>query len=177
MKNQNRRLAFTGLMLAAILASGTGYAESRIAILDFELCDITSLPNTKAELLRTAAVKPKLEEALKKLGQYEIVNLRADRQKLSSFSVGYLSRFHDMAAKLGRESGADWIIVGQHSKPSFLFSYLIAQVINVKNEKLVAELDIELKGNHAKVTEHSVLRLAKEIDKTISFQAVSFLHN
>jgi Protein of unknown function (DUF2380) len=176
MKN-HIRLAFSGLMLAAILACGTAYAENRIVILDFELCDITSLPNTKAELIRTASIKPKLEEALKTVGHYEIVSLQADGQKPSSFSAGYLSRFHDMAAKLGRESGADWIIVGQHSKPSFLFSYLIAQVINVKNEKLVAELDIELKGNHAKVTEHSVLRLAKEINKIISFQAVSFLHN
>ncbi len=29
---------------------------------------------------------------------------------------------HDLAAKLGKQFGADWVIVGQHSNPSFLFS-------------------------------------------------------
>ncbi|MFK5950035.1 MAG: hypothetical protein QM500_14825 [Methylococcales bacterium] len=40
------------------------------------------------------------------------------------------------------------MVVGQHSKPSFLFSYLIANLINVKTGKKITRFDIEMKGNH-----------------------------
>ncbi|MDP2178050.1 DUF2380 domain-containing protein [Methylicorpusculum sp.] len=70
---------------------------------------------------------------------------------------------HDLAAKLGEQFGADWVIVGQHSKPSFLYSYLIANLVEVKSQKLVSRFEIELKGNHARVTQHGVAALADKI--------------
>lgn len=37
------------------------HAGTRIAVLDFELNDITSLPNTQEERVRTASIKPMVE--------------------------------------------------------------------------------------------------------------------
>ena len=145
-------------------------AAPRIAILDFELNDITSLPNTPQELLRTASITPLLEQAISGIGNYEIIHIKTEDQQAANSSFGYLFRFNDLAAKLGEQYDADWIIVSQHSKPSFLFSYLIAHVINVKTQTLAASYDIELKGNHEKVTQRGVKSLANKIHGLLNKQ-------
>lgn len=160
-----KRIVVPSLFLFMLAFYGTVNAEEKIAILSFELNDITSLPNTQAERVRTSSIKPLLEQAIYQTGEYKIIQISPEQQKASNAGFGYLFRFHDLAAKLGKEVGADWIIVGQHSKPSFLFSYLIAHVINVHTGKLVARFDIEMKGNHEKVTERGVRKLSREIGR------------
>ena len=140
----------------------------KIAILDFELNDITSLPNTPKELIRTASIKPFFEAALKQKGDYQFIQISQTDHQAANPGLGYLFKFQDIAAKLGRQSEADWIIVSQHSKPSFLFSYLMVHVVNVKTGKLIGRYEIELKGNHAKVTQRGVKNLANKISTLIS---------
>jgi hypothetical protein len=143
-------------------------AAQRIVILNFELNDMTSLPNTPQEQLRTASIRPLLEQAISQSGDYKIIHINTEAQAAANSSFGYLFRFNDLAAKLGEQFGADWIIVSQHTKPSFLFSYLMAHVINVKTQTLTASYDIELKGNHEKVTQRGVKSLANKIHSLIN---------
>jgi len=143
-------------------------AAQRIVILNFELNDMTSLPNTPQEQLRTASIRPLLEQAISQSGDYEIIHINTEAQAAANSSFGYLFRFNDLAARLGEQFGADWIIVSQHTKPSFLFSYLMAHVINVKTQTLTASYDIELKGNHEKVTQRGVKSLANKIHALIN---------
>ncbi|AMK77986.1 MULTISPECIES: DUF2380 domain-containing protein [Methylomonas] len=156
------------LSLVMVLFSATADAELRIAVLDFELNDITSLPNTPAEITRTSGMAPLLIEALSRSGAYQIAFVDAATQKSANASFGYLFRFHDLAADLGRQQGADWVLVSQHSKPSFLFSYLWVYLIDVKKRAAVARYDIELKGNHQKVTRHGIDTLAEKIQATLA---------
>lgn len=161
------RLKSAGLILAMTLLGNAVQAAPRIAILNFELNDLTSLPNTEQEQLRTASLRPLLEQALAQAGGYEIIAISSAAQAQANASFGYLFRFDELAAKLGAQADADWVLVGQHSKPSFLFSYLIAHLINVKTQKQVAEYALELKGNHEKVTQRSVKALAGKIAASI----------
>lgn len=149
------------LSLALIVLSYQCEAKPRIAVLDFELFDLTSLPNTTQEQQRTASIRPLLEQALRE--DYEIIPIDSKTITAANASVGYLFRFDDLAAKLGEQFGADWVVVGRHSKPSFLFSYLMAHLIQVKNQTSIAEFDIELKGNHEKVTERGVKTLTAKL--------------
>lgn len=142
-------------------------AQEKIAVLAFELNDITSLPNTPDELTRTASIKPLLEQAMRDKNEYEIVHFDPEAQKSANAGFGYLFRFSDEAAKLGRKLGADWIIVGQHSKFSFLESSLIVDVIKVNTGNIVAEIIVDLKGSHAKVTERASRELARKINGTL----------
>lgn len=155
-----------------ILLSGSGHAAQRIAILNFELNDITSLPNTPAELQRTASMAPLLIQALNQAGDYEVITIDADTQISANVGFGYLFRFNDVAAQLGERLGADWIVVSQHSKPCFLESYLITHLIRVKNQTFTARYDIALKGSHDKVTLRGIKRLADNIHETIKNQAL-----
>jgi len=127
-----------------------------------------TIPNTPEERVRTASIKPLLEQVLVLAGEYDIIQISPEQQKSSNAGFGYLFLFHDLAAKLGKEVGADWIIVGQHSKPSFLFSYLIVHVINAHTGKMVARFDIEMKGNYAKVTKRGRRKLSREIAEVIA---------
>jgi len=156
------------VVLLIVLSGNAAYAAQRIAVLNFELNDITTLPNTPAEQQRTASFAPLLREALSRAGRYEMVHIGLNEQKNANAGFGYLFRFHDVAAQLGEKLDADWVIVGQHSKPSFLYSHLMAHVIDVRTRSLAGDYDIELKGNHEKVTERAVTKLANEIDDTIS---------
>lgn len=155
------------IILATLLQSGLTQAAPHIAVLPFELNDMTALPNTVEEQRRTASIQPLLEAAITQTGAYQITHISPQNQAEANASFGYLFRFHDLAAKLGGQVEADWVIVGQHSKPSFLYSYLNAQVINVKTKTLVARIDVELKGNHESVTQHGVRALAKKIHAVI----------
>ena len=155
------------ICLLLVLHVGTVDAAERIAVLSFELNDITSLPNTPAEQLRTATFKPLLEQAIQQKGGYQIMHINLEQQRAENAGFGYLFRFHDVAARLGKTIGADWLVVGQHSKPSFLFSYLMVNLIHVETGQLLARFNIELKGNHEKVTQRGVKKLSNKIDAVI----------
>lgn len=157
-----------GLILVMYMAfSHSVNAASRIAVLNFELYDITALPNTPEELSHTAAMKPLLEQAIAKLGDYEIIQINVNEQNAANAGLGYLFNFNEVAAKLGKQSGADWVVVGRHSKPSFLYSYLMAHLIDVKTQSLAGNYSIELKGTHQKVTERGINSLAKKLTARI----------
>ena len=145
-------------------------AAPGIAILNFELNDITAMPNTPQEKLRTASLRPLLEQVISQKGDCEIIHINAEAQLAANSSFGYLFRFNDLAAKLGEQFNADWIVVSQHSKPSMMISYLITHVINVKTQTLAARYAIELKGTHEKVTQRSVKSLANKIHALICTQ-------
>ncbi|MDD4915484.1 MAG: DUF3280 domain-containing protein [Methylococcales bacterium] len=151
--------------LALMLCSRIGLTAPGIAVLDFELNDITSLPNTIQERQRTASFRPLLEAALSQAGDYRIVTVDTAEQADANPGFGYLFRFGDLAADLGAQAGADWVVVGQHSKPSFLYSYLMVHLVNVKNRAQVANFDIELKGNHHKVSQHAARAMADKIHR------------
>lgn len=137
-------------------------------MLDVELKDITSLPNTPQERMRTASMKPLLEEALKNEGAYNLVQIGTSDQNYANAGFGYLFNFDDVAANLGGQFNADWIIVSQHSKPSFLYSHLMVHLIDVKSKSIIGDYDVELKGSDKKVTERSVKQLAKKIHNTLA---------
>jgi hypothetical protein len=157
-----------GLILVVYLAfSDPVNAAPRIAVLNFELLDVTLLPNAPEELTRTASMKPLLEQAISRLGDYEIVQVSVNDQNTATAGVGYLLNFNDVAAKLGKQSGADWIVVGQHSKHSFLYSYLMVHLVNVKTQNLAGDFPTELKGTHQKVTQRGINWLAKKLTARI----------
>jgi len=154
------------ILLISSLLSQNILAESKIAILDFELKDLTLKPRIASELKRTASIKPLLEAELEK-ANYVIINIEPAQQKMASSGVGYLFDHHDVAANLGRESGADYILVGRLHKPSFLFAYMMGHLIRVSDGKLIGNFISEAKGPNIKLTIKTVESLAVKIDKLL----------
>jgi hypothetical protein len=170
---------FAIFLVAAAIIARSHFAEARekIIVLALELNDITSLPNTPAEMARTTSIKPLLERVISANKDYEVIPFDPKEQQLANAGFGYLFRFPDEAAKLGKKLGADWIIVGQHSKPSFLESSLIVNVVKVNTSRQVTEVVVDLKGNHAKVSERASKEIANKIIAALSVRRGNSLPN
>lgn len=120
---------FTGL--TAILALPV---SATIAVLQFELDDMTQLPHTPEEIARTASLQPLLAEALSSTHGHVLNPVSEKQQADADLGFGYLFTQTSAAAELGKSVDADWIIVGRLLKPSFLYAYLQAHVVNVKTD-------------------------------------------
>jgi len=144
-------------------------AGTKIAILEFELKDMTLAPRIPSEIKRTASIKPLLETELKTAG-YTIIDVDLESQKIADGGVGYLFDHHDVAAKLGKKFGADYVLVGRLHKPSFLFAYLMGHLVRVSDAKLIGNYISEAKGPNIKLTIKTVESLTVKIDKTLDNQ-------
>ena len=154
------------ILFSLCFISFNAFSETKIAILEFELKDLTLKPRIPAEIKRTASIKPLLEAELK-MADYNIIHIDLQDQKFADSGVGYLFDHHDIAAKLGKKVGADYVLVGRLHKPSFLFSYLMGHLIRVKDAKLMGNYISEAKGPNIKLTIKTVESLAVKIDKTL----------
>ncbi len=141
-------------------------AETSIAILDFELRDLTLAPGIPAELQRTAGIKAMLEGELKRAG-YKIVAVDSESQRQANGGVGYLFDHDDSAAELAKKGGADYIVVGRLHKPSFLFAYIMGHLVRAKDGQLIGNYISETKGGEQKLTLKGVESLAVKIDKDL----------
>lgn len=157
-----------GILLALLaLLSFPVSAETRVAVLEFELNDLTPMPDTQAEMERTASVAPLLREALTEKGAYELVIIDSEAQRKADASFGYLFDHPELAAKLGRQFETDWVAVGRVHKPSFLFAYLKVRLVNVKTRRIAGDFVVEIKGAGKKVVARGAASLASQIDRTI----------
>lgn len=156
------------LMLLA-MASFNAVALTRIAILDFELKDLTLAPRIPAEIQRTASIKPLLEKELQSAG-YQIVEIPPAAQHAADSGVGYLFDHADAAAELGKNFGADYVLVGRLHKPSFLFAYLMGNLIRVEDGRWLGHFVSESKGPNAELTIKAVESLAVKIDKALELR-------
>ncbi|MBD9357195.1 DUF2380 domain-containing protein [Methylomonas sp. EbA] len=150
-----------GLLLG--LLSFDSLAATRIAVLDFELKDLTLAPGVPTELQRTASIKPLLEQELTRAG-YTVVAIPHPAQQAANSGVGYLFDHADVAAELGKQFQADYILVGRLHKPSFLFAYLMGRLVKVDDGKLVGDYIAESKGPNASLTIKAVESLTGKID-------------
>ncbi|MDP2903966.1 MAG: DUF2380 domain-containing protein [Methylovulum sp.] len=157
------------LLLLMALSIASAQAETRIAILDFELNDLTMKPRIPAEIDRTASIKPLLDRELKSAGYPMITINLADQQQANS-GFGYLFDHNEVAAQLGKTAGADYVLVGRLHKPSFLFAYLMGHLIRVKDGQLIGNYISETKGGDNKLTLKAVESLAVKIDADLDRQ-------
>jgi Protein of unknown function (DUF2380) len=163
MKKSNILVA---LFFLSTLFSRSVVAETRIGILDFELKDVTLLPNRPEELERVASIKPLLTAELKKVGLV-VLPIDSVAQQALNMGEGYLFDHVDVAAQLGKNVGADYVIVGRLHKPSFLFAYLLTEIVDVKSGMLIDSLSVETKGGEKKLTGKAIEMLADKIDSVL----------
>lgn len=150
-------------LLLVALSIPPALAETRIAILDFELNDLTMKPRIPAEINRTASIKPLLEKELKSAG-YRIIPVDPKAQQQANSGFGYLFDHNEVAAELGETVGADYVLVGRLHKPSFLFAYLMGHLVRVKDGRLIGNYISETKGGDKKLTLKAIESLTVKID-------------
>ncbi len=150
-----------GIVLLLIIAPQA--SASAIAVLEFELNDLTLNPDLVAETARTATLRPLLVEQLTDHHAINVIENPASARIEAEKGRGYLFDRPAVAAKIGREAGVKWIVSGRLHKASFLFVYLKAQLINTQTDRVAADFVVEIKGPQQKLTRKGVEALARQI--------------
>ena len=151
----------------SMLLSMAVYADTRVAVLEFELKDLTLAPRIQQEKERAASIKPMLQEVLKGKGGYELINIDSAAQRYANQAVGYSFDHHDVVAKLGEQFGAEFVVIGRVHKASHLFVYFLVHLVDVKTQRLVGNYAVEIKGPQKKLTIKGVESVVEKIHKTL----------
>lgn len=161
-------------LVSTLLFSSASIAEqqparTRIMVVNFELRDVSPLPNTEQEVERTEHIDTVIRNVLKEAG-YTLVKPCEELVKASQQGLGYLFDRPEVAAKIGRECGADYVLMGQTWKPSFLFVFPQVQVVDTRagltREQLVPvsrSVQLEASTLDRNVTEAAGKKLGKQI--------------
>jgi hypothetical protein len=120
-------------------------AETSVAILDFELNDITGL-RAPEEQRRTASLAPLLRDAMSQMNGYDLTAIEPDAQVRANAGVGYPFNQPEAAAALAEASGAKWVVAGMLQRSSYLFAYVTVRVSNVTTKQLIGEFNTRLEG-------------------------------
>lgn len=155
------------LVMTTLLFSTNLFAVPTLAVLDFELNDLTRVSDNSEEVKRTASLAPMLRRALVIDHEYPLATVPDEMYDNANKGVGYLFSHTTDAAQLGKKVGADWVVITRLNKPSFLFSYLIAQVVNVKTHLAYPELIVEIKGPQQVMSEQGIKKIAEKITQQI----------
>ncbi|MDD1793836.1 DUF3280 domain-containing protein [Enterovibrio sp. ZSDZ42] len=165
---------FVIMLFIALLLAWVPIVFASIAVLDFELNDLTLQENLRdsqysknapnaPELARTATLAPLLRSTLS--SQYHLIvkpvpsSLHAEADQ----GFGYLFSHPQAAAQLGKTVDAEWVVVSRLHKPSFLFAYLITHVVHVPTGKQLPEIIVEIKGQQQTLNQRGINALAKKI--------------
>ena len=154
-------------LLACLLFPGPNSQAANLAVMEFELKDLTLNPKIKEETERAATLRPLLAERLATHHKHTVVENTSDVKIESERAVGYLFERPAVAARLGRSMGVDWVVSGRLHKGSYLFVYLKAQLIDAKSGGVKADFAVEIKGPQQKLTYKGVESLAQQINDAL----------
>ena len=163
------------LLLSLVLIINPVWADTKIAVPDFELLDLSlklTDPQKVAEINAQEQQKLRdIELFLRKgLGNKEgftIIDVSTEAKNAADKSIGYLFDCAKCASELGLSQGADYILIGRLHKPTYLFSYLIVRVFDTHENKLVKEYRSEIKGDPKVAIPGAVGYLVNKIDKIL----------
>ena len=160
------RSALTAALMLMLAPAAS--AETSIAILDFELNDITGL-RAPEERRRTASLAPLLRNAMSQMNGYDLTAIEPDAQVRANAGVGYLFNQPEAAAALAEASGAKWVVAGMLQKSSYLFAYVTVRVSNVTTKQLIGEFNTRLEGpmTEDRITRRGMQRIAAQVDAAI----------
>lgn len=163
------------LLLTFVFLVSPVWAETKIAVPDFELLDLTMKltdPDKVAEInaqeqekLRT--IESLLRDGLSNTEGYTLVTIDTEARNAADKSEGYLFDCASCSAELGSQHDADYIVIGRHHKPTYLFSYLIVRVFDSHSSTLVKEFRSEIKGNPQFAIPGAVGNLIHKIKQTL----------
>lgn len=160
-------------LLCGLLVSSVLYAapvkSPKIMVVNFELRDVSPLPNTEQEIGRTEHIGTIIRNTLEGAG-YTLMKPCEELVKASQQGLGYLFDRPEVAGKIGRKCGADYVLMGQTWKPSFLFVFPQVQVVDTRQglsrEALVPvsrSVQLEASTLDRNVTEAAGKKLGEQI--------------
>ncbi len=157
------------LVIPLVVIADAQSPKIKIMAVEFELRDVSPLPNVAQEVERTQLIDGVIKKVLTENG-YEMVPACDALKKAYEQGNGYLYDRPEIAGKLGGECGADYVYMGQTWKPSFLFVFPQVQIVDTRQNLTRAQLvvvsrvvQLEASTLDTNVTEVAGKKLAAQI--------------
>ena len=122
-------------------------APSTVMVLDFQLNDLTDLPNAPQELERIRYLTKVYKEVLVKQGVNIVPVANKLKADMQNQSATYLFDQIEYVADVAAESGADYVLIGVALKPTYLFVYPRILLVDVKQKKVVLAKAYQLESS------------------------------
>lgn len=140
------------LVLAVVLAIATiPVAHSadmgRVVVVDFQLNDLTDLPNAPEELKRISYLSSTFRQRLAESGVRIIEPGEQLKNEVSGNSPTYLFDRPEVAARLASDSGAEFVLIGVALKPTYLFVYPRLLMVDIRTGKVVMSKYAQLESS------------------------------
>jgi hypothetical protein len=146
------KLFLSLILLTGILNSyDVSASESlpKIMVLDFQLNDMTDLPNAPEELQRISYLTTIYKQKLAEHG-FDIVPVNEKlKTVIRNQSATYLFDNVETAAGLAAGNDADYLLIGVALKPTYLFVYPRILLVDLKAKKVVMAKAAQLESSWA----------------------------
>ncbi|MDI1309268.1 MAG: DUF2380 domain-containing protein [Methylotenera sp.] len=165
MKSLILKVFFSIGLILLVNTSAVAEPTAKIMVLDFQLQDLTDLPNAPEEIARVAYLSTIFKQKLSDNG-VEIVPVNDKiKDEISKNSATYLFDHTDVAVEMAKDSGADYIIIGVAMKPTYLFVYPRLLLVDIKTKQKAFTTYVQLEGSWTEknTTAHSGAMLAKKV--------------
>ena len=144
----------TTLLLTLFLLAGTTVSHAdapevppKVMVLDYQLNDMTGLPNAPEELERISFLSATFKQKLAERG-VEIVQVNDTLNTvMKDQSATYLFDNVETAAEHAKESGADYLLICVALKPTYLFVYPRILLVDIKTRKVVLAKAAQLESS------------------------------
>lgn len=170
MKSLILKVIFLFSLIALITPVAFAGSGAKVMVLDFQLNDLTDLPNAPEELARITYLTSSFKQKLADNG-VELVPVN-DRLKATSAaqSPTYLFDHVDVAANLAEGSGADYLIIVVALKPTYLFVYPRLLMVDIKTQKVVMARASQLESSWSdkNTTARSAEKLANMVSEELT---------
>jgi len=170
-----KSISLSFLLLPLLFLATPVLASSTFAVTDFELLNLTlklSDPKKVAAIDAEDQEKIRMMDDLIKKGiasteGFIVKHVSEEDRSAADTSVGLLFDCAKCSADLGRKYDADYIVIGRLHKPTYLFSYIIVRIFDVKENRLVKEYRTEAKGKPSKSVPGAIGNIVIKIRKDI----------
>ncbi|WP_052185136.1 DUF2380 domain-containing protein [Methylotenera versatilis] len=165
-------LSVTFSIIFPVLNYANAAASSKVMVLDFQLNDLTDLPNAPQELERISYLTKTYKEVLEKKG-VNIVPV-ADKLKadIQNQSPTYLFDQIEYVAEVATESGADYALINVALKPTYLFVYPRILLVDAKLKKVVLAKAFQLESSWT--DQNTTANTAKKMAEAVAAAIKSF---
>lgn len=143
--------------------------KPKIMVVDFELRDVSALPDAPQEIERTAFLDSVIRKTLTEHG-YQLLAPCTELLEASKQAISYLFDRPALAVSIGGACGADYVLLGQTWKPSYLFVFPRLKLLdtreNLKPEQMLVLLktvQLEASTLDKNVTESAGRKLAAQV--------------
>ena len=147
-------------------------APSTVMVLDFQLNDLTDLPNAPQELERISYLTKVFKEILVKQGVNIVPVANKLMADMQNQSATYLFDHIEYVAGVAAESGADYVLIGVALKPTYLFVYPRILLVDVKQKKVVLAKAYQLESSWT--DQNTTANTARKIAEAVAIAIKGF---